>query len=134
MHRLQTTERESRWVATPLGKACLAASVPPREGLFLFEELQKARRCFVLDTELHVIYLVTPLSSGCQIGTVDWMTFHELWNTISESERRVGKLVGVEERFVLSAIRGIVKSGKSVIECLFKYGKHEELKFIFILV
>ncbi|KYM80156.1 Helicase POLQ-like protein [Atta colombica] len=111
---LQTTERESRWVATPLGKACLAASVPPREGLFLFEELQKARRCFVLDTELHVIYLVTPLSSGCQIGTVDWMTFHELWNTMSESERRVGKLVGVEERFVLSAIRGIVKSGKSL--------------------
>ncbi|EGI59836.1 PREDICTED: DNA polymerase theta [Acromyrmex echinatior] len=111
---LQTTERESRWVATPLGKACLAASIPPREGLFLFEELQKARRCFVLDTELHVIYLVTPLSSGCQIGTVDWMTFHELWNTMSESERRVGKLVGVEERFVLSAIRGIVKSGKSL--------------------
>ncbi|XP_071632237.1 DNA polymerase theta isoform X1 [Temnothorax longispinosus] len=109
---LQTTERESRWVATPLGKACLAASIPPREGLFLFEELQKARRCFVLDTELHVIYLVTPLSSGCQIGTVDWMTFHELWNAMSESERRVGKLVGVEERFVLSAIRGVVKPGK----------------------
>ena len=89
---------------------------------------------FCLDTELHVIYLVTPLSSGCQIGTVDWMTFHELWNTMSESERRVGKLVGVEERFVLSAIRGIVKSGKSVIKRLFKYGKHEELEFIFILV
>ncbi|XP_011875915.1 PREDICTED: DNA polymerase theta-like [Vollenhovia emeryi] len=111
---LQTTEQVSRWVATPLGKACLAASIPPREGLVLFEELQKARRCFVLDTELHVIYLVTPLSSGCQIGTVDWMTFHELWNTMSESERRVGKLVGVEERFVLSAIRGIVKPGKSL--------------------
>ncbi|XP_067215522.1 DNA polymerase theta isoform X2 [Linepithema humile] len=109
---LQTTERESRWIATALGKACLAASVPPREGLFLFEELQKARRCFVLDTELHVIYLVTPLSSGCQIGNVDWMTFHELWNTMSESERRVGKLVGVEERFLMSAIRGIVKPGK----------------------
>jgi len=92
----------------------LAASVPPREGLILFEELQKARRCFVLDTELHVIYLVTPLSAGCQIGTVDWMTFNELWNTISESERRVGKLVGVEERFLMSAIRGIAKPGKLV--------------------
>ncbi|KMQ92613.1 dna polymerase theta-like protein [Lasius niger] len=111
---LQTTERESRWIATPLGKACLAASIPPREGLFLFEELQKARRCFVLDTELHVIYLVTPLSAGCQIGTVDWMVFHELWNTMSESERRVGKLVGVEERFVMSAIKGVVKPGKSL--------------------
>ncbi|XP_029680400.1 DNA polymerase theta-like, partial [Formica exsecta] len=114
MHRLQTTERESRWIATPLGKACLAASIPPREGLFLFEELQKARRCFVLDTELHVIYLVTPLSAGCQIGTVDWMMFHELWNTMSESERRVGKLIGVEERFVMSAIRGVIKPGKSL--------------------
>lgn len=112
--RLQTTEKESRWIATSLGKACLAASVPPREGLFLFEELQKARRCFVLDTELHVIYLVTPLSSGSQIETVDWMTFHDLWNTISESERRVGRLVGVEERFLLSAIRGIIKPGKLV--------------------
>ncbi|EFN66768.1 ATP-dependent DNA helicase HEL308 [Camponotus floridanus] len=111
---LQTTERESRWIATPLGKACLAASIPPREGLFLFEELQKARRCFVLDTELHVIYLVTPLSAGCQIGTVDWMMFHELWNTMSESERRVGKLIGVEERFVVSAIRGVIKPGKSL--------------------
>lgn len=115
LFRLQTTERESRWIATALGKACLAASVPPREGLILFEELQKARRCFVLDTELHVIYLVTPLSPGCQIGTVDWMTFHELWNTMSESERRVGKLVGVEERFVMQAIRGVVRPGKSVI-------------------
>ncbi|XP_020280353.1 DNA polymerase theta isoform X2 [Pseudomyrmex gracilis] len=111
---LQTTERESRWIATALGKACLAASVPPREGLILFEELQKARRCFVLDTELHVIYLVTPLSPGCQIGTVDWMTFHELWNSMSESERRVGKLVGVEERFVMQAIRGVVRPGKSL--------------------
>ncbi|EZA60981.1 DNA polymerase theta [Ooceraea biroi] len=111
---LQTTERESRWIATSLGKACLAASVPPREGLVLFEELQKARRCFVLDTELHVIYLVTPLSAGCQIGTIDWMTFNELWSTMSESERRVGKLVGVEDRFVMSAIRGVVKSGKSL--------------------
>lgn len=117
-YRLQTTERESRWIATPLGKACLAASIPPREGLFLFEELQKARRCFVLDTELHVIYLVTPLSAGCQIVTVDWMVFHELWNTMSESERRVGKLIGVEERFLMSAIKGVIKSGKSVIHYL----------------
>ncbi|XP_011146257.1 DNA polymerase theta isoform X2 [Harpegnathos saltator] len=111
---LQTTEKETRWIATSLGKACLAASVPPREGLFLFEELQKARRCFVLDTELHVIYLVTPLGSGSQIETVDWMTFHELWNIMSESERRVGRLVGVEERFLLSAIRGIIRPGKSL--------------------
>jgi DNA polymerase theta len=47
-----------KYVPTPLGLACLAASLPPDEGLLLFTELQKARQCFVLDTELHVIYEV----------------------------------------------------------------------------
>lgn len=101
-------------MATAFGKACLAASIAPREGLFLLEELQKARRCFVLDTELHVIYLVTPLTSGNQIGSIDWMTFLELWKMLSESERRVGQLVGIEERFLTSAVRGIVRQGKLV--------------------
>lgn len=114
MSRLQNTAEGHRWVATAFGKACLAASIPPREGLFLLEELQKARRCFVLDTELHVVYLVTPISSGNQIGTIDWMTFMELWKMLSESERRVGQLVGVEERFLTSAIKGIVRPGKLV--------------------
>ncbi|XP_043257568.1 DNA polymerase theta [Colletes gigas] len=111
---LQQTDDGHRWVATAFGKACLAASIPPRDGLFLLEELQKARRCFVLDTELHVIYLVTPLSCGNQIGNIDWMTFLELWKMLSESERRVGELVGVEERFLTSAIKGIVRPGKSL--------------------
>ncbi|XP_017766865.1 PREDICTED: DNA polymerase theta-like [Eufriesea mexicana] len=109
---LQTTEEGHRWVATAFGKACLAASISPRDGLFLLEELQKARRCFVLDTELHVVYLVTPVSSGNQIGAIDWMTYFELWKLLSESERRVGQLVGVEERFLTSTIKGIVRPGK----------------------
>ncbi|CAL7951362.1 unnamed protein product [Xylocopa violacea] len=114
---LQTTEEGHRWVATAFGKACLAASIPPREGLLLLEALQKARRCFVLDTELHVVYLVTPINSGSQIGTIDWMTFFELWKMLPESERRVGQLVGVEERYLTSAIKGIVRPGKSLGIC-----------------
>jgi DNA polymerase theta len=46
------------YVPTPLGLACLAASLPPDEGLLLFAELQRARQCFVFDTDLHVIYEV----------------------------------------------------------------------------
>ncbi|XP_011500903.1 PREDICTED: DNA polymerase theta-like [Ceratosolen solmsi marchali] len=104
--------QEERLVATCLGKACLSASIPPWDGLFLFEELQRARKCLVLDTELHVVYLVTPFSAGSQISQIDWMGFMELWKTLPESERRVGKLVGVEERFLMSALRGIIKPGK----------------------
>lgn len=54
--RLQ--ENGNVYVATPLGQACLASSLPPDEGLSLFRELQRARRCFVLDSDLHIIYQV----------------------------------------------------------------------------
>lgn len=54
--RLQ--ENGTLYSPTPLGKACLASSLPPDEGLALFRELQRARRCFVLDTDLHIIYQV----------------------------------------------------------------------------
>jgi DNA polymerase theta len=47
-----------KYVPTPLGLACLAASLPPDEGLLLFNELQRARQCFVLDTDLHIIHEV----------------------------------------------------------------------------
>ena len=57
--RLQKGEdEEKRYIPTSLGLACLAASLPPDEGLQLFSELQKARHCFVLDTDLHIIYEV----------------------------------------------------------------------------
>lgn len=97
-----------------MGKACLSASVPPKEGLFLFEELLKARKCIALDTELHVVYLVTPYNAGSQIGQIDWMNYLEMWSTLAEPEKRVAKLVGVEERFLLTAVRGGIAPGKSV--------------------
>lgn len=102
-------------VATCLGKACLSASVPPQDGLFLFEELERARKSIVLETELHQIYLVTPFNASSLISQIDWTIFLDIWRALPESERCVGRLVGVDEkRFLLPAMRGIVKSGKVV--------------------
>lgn len=43
---------------TQLGVATVASSLSPDEALVLFEELRKARKNFVLENELHIIYLV----------------------------------------------------------------------------
>ncbi len=51
-------EHQSRYMATQLGLACLASSLSPDEGLHVSEELQRARKCFVLENELHMIYQV----------------------------------------------------------------------------
>ena len=44
--------------ATQLGVATVASALAPEEALVVFSELRKARRNFVLENELHIIYLV----------------------------------------------------------------------------
>ena len=51
-------ESTLRYVPTQLGLGCLASSLSPDEALTVFTELQKARKCFVLENELHIIYQV----------------------------------------------------------------------------
>lgn len=48
----------SEYHATQLGAATVASSLSPEEALVVFAELRKARRNFVLESELHIIYLV----------------------------------------------------------------------------
>jgi len=62
--RLQTWEAEDKddeYVATQLGSACLASSLAPDDGVTVYKELQKARRRFVLETDLHIVYQVRNL-------------------------------------------------------------------------
>ena len=47
-----------KYFPSQLGAAVLASALSPDEGLTVFAELQKARRNFVLENELHIIYQV----------------------------------------------------------------------------
>lgn len=106
--RLQLDEEtdEMKFLSTRLGYACLASSMPPSDGFFLFSELQKARQNFVLETELHAVYLVTPFSVCYQLQELDWLFYLDMWEKLSTSMQRVGELVGVKESFLVKAMRG----------------------------
>ena len=52
----------SEYFATQLGMATVASALSPDEALVVFSELRKARRSFVLENELHIIYLVSHLA------------------------------------------------------------------------
>ena len=151
---------ETRYVPSQLGLACLSSSLSPDEGLHVFVELQKARKCFVLENELHVIYQVTMIAIQCETScnsllsettvlfrllylylthakkqyvllipqvvpiyaavswpNLDWMHYLSLWESLSPDMKRVGELVGVEERFLVRAMRGTVgkKTEKQVL-------------------
>ncbi len=51
--------KELSYYATQLGAATVASSLSPDEALVVFGDLLKARKNFVLENELHVIYLVS---------------------------------------------------------------------------
>ena len=45
---------------TPLGKAAFASSIPPEHSKKIFDDLREARGGLVLETDLHLLYLITP--------------------------------------------------------------------------
>lgn len=112
--RLQSLEDIScRYVPTSLGKACLSSSLPPEEGLSLFSELQKARQCFVLESELHIIYLVTPYSAASQWNNIDWFEYLNMYERLPSCMKRVGELVGVRQSYLVSATRSRINCNTS---------------------
>lgn len=97
---------EKKFVPTRLGLACLSSSMPPKDGFLLFSELQKARQNFVLESDLHAIYLVTPFSVAYQLQEIDWVHFEEIYEKLPDVMKRVGTMVGVSETCLCKAIRG----------------------------
>jgi DNA polymerase theta len=63
LQRYENDEKPDEYMTTQLGSACLASSMGPDEGITVYKELLKARKCFVLESELHVVYQV--LKSFC---------------------------------------------------------------------
>ncbi|CAH0763921.1 unnamed protein product [Diatraea saccharalis] len=104
--RMQKNGEDTQYVATALGKACLSSSMAPNDGLSLFCELQKARQCLMLENDFHLIYLVTPYSVSNQWSEIDWLHLLTLWESLTKGMKKVGELVGVQESFIIRALRG----------------------------
>ncbi|XP_060619374.2 DNA polymerase theta [Anolis sagrei] len=92
--------------ATQLGCATLFSSFSPTAALEIFADLQRAMKSFVLENDLHSIYLVTPVYEDWT--KIDWYRFFCLWEKLPVSMRRVAELVGIEESFLAFSVKGKV--------------------------
>ncbi|KAI4579165.1 hypothetical protein MJG53_001038 [Ovis ammon polii x Ovis aries] len=72
--------------------------------LDIFADLQRAMKGFVLENDLHIVYLVTPVFEDWT--TIDWYRFFCLWEKLPASMKRVAELVGVEEGFLARCVKG----------------------------
>uniref|UniRef100_G1NN83 DNA polymerase theta n=1 Tax=Meleagris gallopavo TaxID=9103 RepID=G1NN83_MELGA len=89
---------------THLGSATLSSSLSPTEAMEIFSDLQRAMKSFVLENDLHIVYLVTPLYEDWT--TIDWYQFFCLWEKLPASMKRVAELVGIEEGFLARSVKG----------------------------
>uniref|UniRef100_UPI0037E73ECB DNA polymerase theta n=1 Tax=Semicossyphus pulcher TaxID=241346 RepID=UPI0037E73ECB len=101
---IQKDGEEERYCPTQLGAATLSSSLSPPEALGIFADLQRAMKGFVLENDLHILYLITPLYA--EWTTIDWYQFFCLWEQLSSSMKRVAELVGVQEGFLARSVGG----------------------------
>ncbi|KAL5000795.1 hypothetical protein BDV10DRAFT_182982 [Aspergillus recurvatus] len=107
---IQLNDDES-YVATQLGQAVVASAFAPEDGLFVHEELKRALQAFVMDGDMHIFYMFTPLQAAAQTQ-IDWPIFRDLLDTLDDSGIRALQFVGVHPGFVNS----MVQSGASMQE------------------
>ena len=88
------------YASTHLGQAVVASSISPAEALVVFDDLVTARQGgVVMDDDLHVIYLVTPLTPFA----IPWARFYDIYQVLPAPLVRIADKIGVDPRFLLRA-------------------------------
>ena len=107
-------EHEKPWRAyrsSKLGNAILKSGLLPEEGLIIYLDLYKAQNWLVLQNELHLLYLLTPVSMP-EIN-VDWNLYLKIFEKLNPIEQKILDKIGIEECHVAMAAdsKWIVNSG-----------------------
>ncbi|KAL8953695.1 MAG: hypothetical protein Q9222_000440 [Ikaeria aurantiellina] len=94
-----TVDSNGSYEATPLSRATVGSCMTPEDGVFVHDELQRALRAFVMDGEMHVFYMFTPISIW-GLGDINWRIFRREVERLDESGMRVLEFVGIKPAFV----------------------------------
>ncbi|KAL8706736.1 MAG: hypothetical protein Q9201_000261 [Fulgogasparrea decipioides] len=116
IHDLQNTgqiriDSDGSFEATSLSRATVGSCMTPEDGLFVHDELQRALRAFVMDGEMHIFYMFTPLNIW-GIGDINWRIFRGEIERLDESGLRVLQFVGINPAFV----NRMANSGKQLTD------------------
>ena len=107
---IQTTSFDS-FEPTTLGQAIVASSLSPEDGIFVHNEMRRALECFVMDGEMHIFYLFTPVQTT-SLGDISWPVFRDQMEKLEESGKRALRCVGVSP----SLVNSLVNSGTTLKE------------------
>uniref|UniRef100_A0A670ZG04 Helicase POLQ-like n=1 Tax=Pseudonaja textilis TaxID=8673 RepID=A0A670ZG04_PSETE len=90
---------------TPLGRATFKGSVELAHCDTLYADLKKGLEGLILESYLHLIYLITPYDMIPQCSP-NWMVYFKQFNQLSPIEQQVTSAVGVPESFITKKASG----------------------------
>ncbi|XP_058272403.1 helicase POLQ-like isoform X2 [Hemibagrus wyckioides] len=90
---------------TKLGKATYKGSVDMRYSDILYRDLSKGLEGLLLNSFLHLVYLVTPYDMVSQIKP-DWMIYFSQLTKLSGAEQKMAATIGVPESFLARKAAG----------------------------
>ena len=94
------------YAPTQLGSAIVASAIDPDDGIFVHRELVKALKAFVMDGELHILYVFTPVQD---LGvTVNWQVFRNELQLLDDSGLRVLRFLSIKPTAILKLCVDIV--------------------------
>ncbi|KAH8815069.1 DEAD/DEAH box helicase [Xylogone sp. PMI_703] len=113
---LITVDPLTEYAPTLLGQAIVFSSFAPDDGLFIHNELKRALKGFVMDNEMHVLYLFTPVQA--LQSSIDWRIYRNEIESLDESGLRVLAAVGVKPTIINKMAQGglMVESSPELIE------------------
>ncbi|KAL2525525.1 Helicase and polymerase-containing protein TEBICHI [Abeliophyllum distichum] len=100
---LEWSDDTKLYTTTPLGRASFGSSLSPEESLIVLDDLLRAREGFVLASDLHLVYLVTPINVDVE---PDWELYYERFMQLPSLDQSVGNRVGVQEHFLMRMAHG----------------------------
>ncbi|KAJ8287065.1 hypothetical protein GJAV_G00046640 [Gymnothorax javanicus] len=90
---------------TKLGRATYKGSIDLTYSDVLHKDLSKGLECLMLNSFLHLVYLVTPYEMVSQCKP-DWMIYFRQFSVLSAAEQKMSAAVGVPESFVARKAAG----------------------------
>ncbi|VVB10640.1 unnamed protein product [Arabis nemorensis] len=100
---LEWNDETKLYSTTPLGRGSFGSSLCPEESLIVLDDLLRAREGLVMASDLHLVYLVTPINVGVE---PNWELYYERFMELSPLEQSVGNRVGVVEPFLMRMAHG----------------------------
>lgn len=79
-------QTESGILPTLFGQATFHSSLSPEESLIVKNELQNCMKSLILNDELHLVYLITPIFN---LPPVCWETYSKLMRSLTPSQAAI---------------------------------------------